>query len=314
MAVTLGLAVTALRPPAADACSCDVNRIKLPADGAVDVPTNLGAVLVQDIGLGLEPEITLRGPGGMVPLGPPTLLIDWWQNSLRRIPILAPLAADATYTVVVVPESGSAHSWTFTTGATVDDEAPPPPGFEELRAARTFDPNGSDGICGDDASVLELSVQLPADAVAARVRVEGAGPSSPTDQTLPLAYMWLGDRFVLGSQTCFVKVELVRGAEVCVDLSVVDLAGNESAPARACTIVRDCANLDLLEASTDDILTCPLGGSSDPMDPPRFPWPMGGADTDAGGCAAGGGTDLAPLALVALLGVTRRRRRRPTRR
>jgi hypothetical protein len=231
-AVALAVAAS---PRRADACSCSNQLLTAPADGATDVPTNAVIVVVNrstelwysDLG-----ELVLSGPDGPVP-AEVSVAYDAGERAELVRP-LEPLAASTRYTL-----GDAEFEITFQTGAGEDETAPDPAEVGTLAIAHAH-AAGQGTSCGDEYLDIDLSIALPADAVAAELTIRKGFVQ--LRHVIPAARIAVP----LGGSNadCSRNFPLEGGDDVCFVVRSRDHAGNLGAPVERCATVTACADVE----------------------------------------------------------------------
>ena len=244
MAVLLAVLLCAGHAPPAHACSCvqvRLGREVLPADGAVDVPTD--AVLrvfltafPESVRASLAAEYRLRDPAGtLVPLDatvvstrldlrPRTALQPSTEYTLEQVFAFGPTGARLGDTERWRAPAGTVRgAWypvvRFRTGAGPATGAARAPTI--VRAELHFSSGG--GSCGP-ATTVSVATRLPAaiaatDVAELRVRGQGVVATAPAEDAGELA---AGDTLCARD-----PITLRRGASLRVQVAIVDASGAE---------------------------------------------------------------------------------------
>lgn len=297
MLVRLALAgalVVALTPDA-EACSCTGFDWFAPADGAVDVPTNLASITYSGSysasGLSLKDDA-----GNEIDLGA-TVPLDGYLSGVSRVDVVEPLLPSTRYELTYSGADGPAVL-SFTTRATADSTAPAAVTVNELRAQYSeYGPEVGDS-CGNQMGSLRGAIAGAEPGATLVVHIAGTN----LDQTRSVE---AGGGFYFASHGCSVELEVAPCGDYTVEVWQVDLAGNASPMTTSDVHVRGCPVVD----SIDDAGSCDSYTGPDvckPYDEPADPDDDGPpTQDDDGGCMAGGPSMLAAFAL---LGLRRRRR------
>lgn len=198
----------------------------LPADGATDVPTNArvhvllaeqpveeaGLVLVGPDDLAVEVTTTVHEQGG--------------QDLVTFTPA-EPLAADTVYRVVFdepwSDDPAAATYATFTTGASVDAEAPASPAVESVKRKRGQDMWGG-------FNYVQVRLDAPEEPVLVELALADA--STGEDLGTVFAIPWELDGSTVeasaGQELCAFTADLEGVGRIDVDIAVIDAAGNRT--------------------------------------------------------------------------------------
>lgn len=288
-----------------DACEPPAAHVEavLPANGAIDIPTNSyiwiffnsGALVLPEAPFVLR-QVSAEGTSSVVVTNSKTVRVADWEGS-RHLTMLmptSPLAELTTYTLEIEPGLFyEAVDTTFTTGAWVDSV---PPGFSSPTAVEvTSIPKKTFGSCGPWADLVHYEVygSKAEDAVLYMLYYEGVDSEESilADVTLgfPASLFWAGR----------------PSGYDCFFVSTLDLANNQAVGSDYYCVedetpcVESCKEPH--EHDTNDPTT-----NDESLDDPR-------ATGAARGCAcalnsaATGGPALAPLAMLVLWGFVRRR-------
>jgi uncharacterized protein (TIGR03382 family) len=273
--LTFGLLLFDPRP--SEACTCPPPLpFTFPADGAVDVPTDV-------VLLAGRPLEAFRLVQGDVDVTIAALEVD----GLYEIRPAEPLAPSTTYELLDLSE----HVLTFTTGEG-PASAPAEPGVETFHVSGApLDGWQSSCILGDTAAFVEL--EMAADPAVALYSVRRAGAAE--GRWIEPAQLAASDEAHL--DICGLGSLLqITDDTLCFDVAARNAAGAMSEYVQHCASVERCAPV-----SIDDEPTCqPVDeGDDDPVPDVE--------DDDGGGCNAAGGAAGWPI--VILFMAWRRRRR-----
>ena len=293
IAIVAGTAVLGFSSRRAQACSCDNTMRVTPAHGAIGVPLDIEIVV--DSGQGGfpsgPPPYVLAGPDGPVPIEVERV-VDQAVYTIDLIRPTAPLDPLTEYLLVDGNDMASLRdvSVAFTTGSDVDVIAPPSVTLGDLTLAYAETEAGFSFSCGDEYYFVDLAIDAPEEAVGVDLFV-GSSRYVITAEKIPWGLTSWND-------SCGVAIELVPGAEQCIEARARDLAGNLSEPTVRCATVMNCPNIGI-----DDDFAPDLTGCNDPG--PEAP-------ASSAGCSVGDSSPSSGLPFVAvtlLFGLNLRSRR-----
>jgi hypothetical protein len=286
----LALLAVGLSHDNAEACSCEGRTWFAPADGSVDVPTNLASITYSGWGDGLT---LTDDAGNEIDLGADVPL-DGYFDGVHRVDVIGALLPDTHYQLTDGTEGPAVVA--FTTGAANDTSVPAVVTVSSLRAQYTeWGPNVGDS-CGNQHGSLYGATAGVEPGATLFVKITGTN----YDETRASE---AGSSFGFSSQSCSIDLDVTPCSDYTVDVWQVDLAGHAGPRATHSVHVLGCPRMEALGDPGCTGYTGPdvcMPYEEDDRDHED------GSDVDdSGGCATSGASVLGAFAL---LGLRRRRR------
>ena len=209
---TLGAIVAQSGP--AEACFCAATRRSVPANGAMDVPTNT-RILAANANVG---ELLANGE----PVD--SVVLTLWRTPLRSMSELFPEDELVPLTEYMVVSGEGMEIARFTTGTRADDRPPSASSIESFRISISEDEPGSS--CGSEIVKVDLLVQSDTETAFYDVVFESGGNET--------SYVLLPRDFDELGSPCGIHVPARGGKTTCVTVTPRDLAGNAASPGTKC--------------------------------------------------------------------------------